>query len=142
MRELVRVTRLNGLVECVEADPVLHQQGPATRRLLEQMTLIQHARGISPDPIRQLGTLFEQAGLQQVEVQTILLPFGEWGGRVGTMLKQDALSVFAARKEPCCHQGELAAETFDNLLTATSQEWETFRTSRTCSAVTGRRVSE
>ncbi len=139
LRELVRVTMAGGYVECVEVDPVLHHQGPATRRLLAQVEALLHARGIHPDPIRQLGTLFAQAGLQQVEVQIIPLPFGDWGGRIGTMFKQDALSLFRSLKEPCCQQGAMTAETFEVWLADMGREWETWHTSCACYAIYGKR---
>lgn len=118
---------------------MLHAQEPATQHLLTHVEALQRARGISPEPIQHLGTLFEQAGLQQIEVQTIPLPFGEWGGRVGGMLKRDALSVYGALKERCCQAGGLDAQTFDTLLAQMANEWEQYRTSCMCYAVCGRR---
>lgn len=139
LRELVRVTLPQGWVECVEVDPIVQNQGPATRQLLGYIGAVQRARGIHPEPIRQLGTLFEQAGLQHVEVQAIPLALGEWGGRIGGLLKRDALSVFGALKERCCQEGGVDSQTFDVLLGQMDQEWETFRTSCTCVAVYGKR---
>lgn len=140
LRELVRVTRVGGWIEVVEADPSLHNQGPATRQLLAQVEVVQRARGLHPEPIRQLGALFAQAGLQQIDVQTIPLALGEWGGRIGGLLKRDALSVFGALKEPCCQGGAMDTQTFETLLRQMDREWEVSHTSCLCYAVYGKRV--
>ncbi len=141
LRELVRVTRVGGLIEVVEADPSLQNQGPATQQLLTYVEGVQRARGISPEPIRQLQTLFEQAGLQHIERQIIPLALGEWGGRVGGLLKRDALSVFQALKEPCCQGGACDPQVFDALMRQMDTEWETYRTSCICYVLYGRRVT-
>ncbi len=134
IRELVRVTRVGGWLELVEADTQIAHAGPATAHF---QTIVDAL--VNGEPLRHLAEMLTHEGVQAVETQPIPLALGEWGGRVGSMLKQDILAAAQALKGMCCQRGFLSAEAFDQLVQAMAQEWEMSHASCTFYAVYGKR---
>ncbi|HEU5379410.1 MAG TPA: class I SAM-dependent methyltransferase [Ktedonobacteraceae bacterium] len=127
VRELIRVTRPGGWVECVEIDNQMHNAGPAGQQLQELMAAVGKRRGFDGEAIRHLGEMLRQGGLQSVEVQPIFLPVGEWGGRAGSMMKRDLLSVVETLKPLYCQEGPISPAEFDRLVSVMAEEWETYQ---------------
>ena len=119
VRELVRVTRPGGWLELVEIDTEIAHPGPATARMSELTAVL-----VNGEPIRHLGEMLTREGVQEVETLSIPLPLGEWGGRVGSMMKQDMLSAADAFKGKCCQQGLITPEDYDQLVRMMAEEWE------------------
>ena len=140
VRELIRVTRPGGWVECVELDDQMQNAGPAGQRLQELMTSVGKSLGFDGEVIRHLGDLLRQEGLQSVEVQPIPIPVGEWGGRAGSMMKRDFLSVIEAIKSLYCQRGNISSVEFDQLVSVMAQEWETYQARCTFFVAYGKRV--
>ncbi|HEU5376310.1 MAG TPA: class I SAM-dependent methyltransferase [Ktedonobacteraceae bacterium] len=140
VRELIRVTRSGGWVELVELDHQMQNAGPAGQRLQELMASVGKSLGFDGEVIRHLGDLLKQEGLQSVEVQPILLPVGEWGGRPGSMMRRDFLSVIETLKPLYCQRGDMASSEFDQLVTIMAEEWETYRACCTFFVAYGKRV--
>jgi SAM-dependent methyltransferase len=134
IHELVRVTRPGGWLELVEADTQIEQAGPATTHLQGLINAL-----VQGEPIRHLGEMLSQEGLQAVETQPIPLALGDWGGRVGSMLKRDVLAAVQALKGPCCQRELITPEAFERMVSAMAQEWEVYRSSCTFYAVYGKR---
>lgn len=139
MRELVRVTRVNGWIECVEVDNQMQNAGPATASMLAFMEGVSRSLGFGAEVIRHLGDLLEQEGVEAVERQTIRIPVGEWAGRVGSLMKQDLLAVTNALKGRYCAQAGITEAAFDQMAHAMAAEWEDCRPSCTFYAVYGRK---
>jgi SAM-dependent methyltransferase len=127
VRELVRVTRVNGWVELVEANSLAEGAGPATARMQELLETVSKSWGFDGEMIRHLGDLLLDAGLQQVEMQPIPIPVGDWAGRVGQMMKQDLLSVLSALKGRYSAQAGITEAEFDQMMQAMVLEWESYR---------------
>ncbi|MGH2479872.1 MAG: class I SAM-dependent methyltransferase, partial [Ktedonobacteraceae bacterium] len=102
VRELARVTSAGGWVELVEMDDQVQPAGPASRHLQTVIAEVSQRLGFDGDVIRHLGDLLTGAGLHAVEEQRIVMPLGEWGGRVGSLLKRDVLAVLDTIKGRCC----------------------------------------
>jgi SAM-dependent methyltransferase len=94
--ELVRVTRPGGWIELMEAFPGLSPEGPATRRLWDAFR--QLGRTVGHDTFghvfRSLDRYLAEAGAVGVVSREVVLPIGEWGGRVGAWLTCDVRSLF------------------------------------------------
>jgi ubiquinone/menaquinone biosynthesis C-methylase UbiE len=66
LRELVRVTRPGGWVECAEPGESLYQPGPAYQVLLQWTSTLLRSRGLDPDLGPKLQHLLRQAGVEEV----------------------------------------------------------------------------
>lgn len=140
VHELARVTRLSGWIELVEIDNQIQNAGPETIRLLTLMQQVSRDLGFDGEPIRHLGDMLANEGLQEVEMQTIPIPLGEWGGRVGSLMKQDLLKVIDAVKGKYCQHSKIAPEQFDRMVYAMAQEWEHYHSLCTFFAAYGKRT--
>jgi ubiquinone/menaquinone biosynthesis C-methylase UbiE len=139
VHELVRVTRRNGWIELVEADDQMHNAGPATLKMLEMMRAVSQRLGFDWEVVRHLGDLLVQENLQKVEMQTIRVPVGEWGGRVGSMMKRDFIAAAAAMRGRYAPLAGVTEAEFDQMVNAMAQEWEAYRSSYIFYAVYGKR---
>lgn len=94
--DLVRVAQPGGWIELVESMPHLEPEGAATGRLFE--TLRQLGRTVGHDTMghvqRALGRFLENAGALNAQTRTLVLPIGEWGGRVGVWMASEFRSLF------------------------------------------------
>jgi ubiquinone/menaquinone biosynthesis C-methylase UbiE len=90
--ELVRVTRLGGWVESVEASPP-QGGGPAVDLLDTWTANLLARRGVDITYSSKIGDLLRAAGLSPVHAHAVPLPIGTYGGRVAIMLARDFVSV-------------------------------------------------
>lgn len=139
-RELIRVTRPGGWVELVELDNQMQNAGPAGQRLQEIMASVGKSLGFDGEMIRHLGDLLKQEGLRSIEVQPIPIPVGEWGGRPGSMMRRDLLSVVETLKPLYCQRGDISSAEFDQLVTIMAGEWETYHACCTFFVIYGKQV--
>lgn len=140
IRELVRVTRSGGWIELIEIDNQMQNAGPASVHLQTLMESVSKSMGFDGEVIRHLGNLLKQEGLQSVEMQRIFIPVGEWGGRVGSMMKRDLLSVMEAVKAVYCTRGNISPGEYNELVQAAADEWEIYRSCCTFFAAYARTV--
>lgn len=136
VRELVRVTRLQGWIELLEVGATVLNGGPATERLLAWLRETAQGLGIELTMMAQLGDLLTQAGCQAVETLDIPVPLGAWAGRSGEMLKLDTLHVFQALHP----RSTTPTAQFEAMLHAAAAEWEYNRVSYVFHAGYGRRA--
>jgi SAM-dependent methyltransferase len=93
IQELIRVTKPGGWIEMVEGGGIFVNGGPATQQWCAWGDTMMKPAGIDIYQIANLAALVEQVGLScQSSVYNI--PAGLWGGRIGTMLQQDLLSIY------------------------------------------------
>lgn len=93
VRELVRVTRPGGWIELVEGG-IVQNGGPAVDMLQGWIIQACTRRGIDIMAGDRVGAMLETAGASGVTQHVVNLPLGRHGGRVGTMVETDILSVF------------------------------------------------
>lgn len=86
-----------------------------------------------------MGDLLLQEHLPEIEVQPIRIPIGEWGGRVGSMMKQDIVTALTAMKGRYAQLAGLTEAEFEQMVQAVVPEWEAYRSSCTFYAVCGKR---
>ncbi|HEY7199847.1 MAG TPA: methyltransferase domain-containing protein [Candidatus Dormibacteraeota bacterium] len=106
VQDLVRVARVGGWVELAEIGWSMSPAGPATERLTLLSGQIGRTLGLDTTDVifRSLDQCLRRAGLTAVERRDFLLPVGEWGGQVGSLMATDVragfmrmCSVFEAR---------------------------------------------
>ena len=93
IRELLRVTKAGGWIEMVEAGSTFVNNGAATAQWSAWSNALMKPAGIDIYQITQLGAIVQQNGLV-CESRVYNIPIGAWGGRIGTMLQQDLLSIY------------------------------------------------
>ncbi|HLJ81858.1 MAG TPA: methyltransferase domain-containing protein [Ktedonobacterales bacterium] len=93
VNELVRVTRAGGWIELVEGG-LVQQGGSAMNTLNTLMSEASMRRGIDVTAGSRIGSFLQAAGALGVAQHSLNLPMGKHGGRIGTLVETDALSVF------------------------------------------------
>lgn len=88
LAEFKRVSMRGSWVELIEGSDEIEPIGPATQRMVDDMIRFSEKRGLnaSTNVPRFLDSLLMQAGFQQVQMQSIKIPLGAWGGRIGEMM--------------------------------------------------------
>ena len=127
--ELVRVTCPGGYIELVEGGDVFLNTGPATQQFLSWWGQVSRARGFDTSLMQRLGSLLYQAHLRDVQVRTLQVPVGKWGGHTGDLLEKNILAGFPALKSLFCTHLSLAPEAFDATLAELAGEGDRYHTS-------------
>ena len=128
VRELARVTRPGGWVELVEGSLGSTQGdvGPAMRQLFDWAVAVTGKREIDLGIGTHLHTFLREAGLASVTQREIALPIGTRGGRLGTMVEADLVSVTTGLRAPIIAVGLTDGETFDKTLAAWRAEMQRY----------------
>lgn len=126
VNELARVTRPGGWIELVEGG-LVQQGGPAMTTLNEWMSEASARRGIDVNAGARIGTFLQAAGALGVTQHSINLPMGRYGGRIGTLVETDALSVFKGFQARLVSAGITDAATYDAMLEGIRGEAATLR---------------
>ncbi len=124
LREYLRVVRSGGWIELFEGGTTFLHAGPYTQQYLQWWDRVSQQRGIDAAYIEQLPHLMSDLGIQHIQAKTLHVPVGEWGGRVGVMLRTNMYSGWGALKEMFVSQAEIAPSLFDQVYQALPQEWE------------------
>jgi SAM-dependent methyltransferase len=139
LQEVVRVTRPGGWVELLESGFVYHHAGPATKQFQSWWQTGEKALGFNLALIPHLDQMLKNAGMKQVQMKTVPLPLGKWGGRAGEMLATDMHAVFTSFRAVYVSRLGIPAQRFEEALVTLPQEWEHYHTSYECYVVYGRR---
>jgi ubiquinone/menaquinone biosynthesis C-methylase UbiE len=126
VNELSRVTRPGGWVEVVEGHYGYDPMGPAAQQIADAMLPAMQQRGIDPRSSAQLEQFLHNAGLQQVQLRTVKLPVGDWGGRLGKLVATDVLSFSQAAKPLLLAQGMTESD-FAHLIATMRREMDALR---------------
>lgn len=140
IHELVRVTMPGGWIELLEIPNVFQNAGPETTRLTEWLARVSQTMGFDINSVPSIETWMRSEGLSFVETQDIIVPLGDWGGRVGSLLKKDMLAVFDASRAVICARSNTPPEIFTAFVQRAAAEWETYHTSYTFHAIYGKRT--
>jgi len=71
LREIVRVTRPGGWIECVEPGEAIYQPGPAYQLISQWVAQLCRRRGVDPDLGPKLKQLLSLAGVKQVSERVV-----------------------------------------------------------------------
>ncbi|CAG8777686.1 14848_t:CDS:2, partial [Acaulospora morrowiae] len=81
IKELIRCTKPGGYIELTEMQIGLHNQGPYLKKLHHHVNKAFELRGIYQRTIKRLPKLLSKSGLVDVNVRSISVPCGYWGGQ-------------------------------------------------------------
>jgi SAM-dependent methyltransferase len=128
--ELVRVTHPGGWLELVEGEFDIAPAGPATGRMLEVTWRLYQQAGLDSTGIifRSLAEHPRRAGLMDVESREIVLPLGEWGGRIGSLMASGIRALFLRLAPVFKERFGVSERESALLIAAMQQEWEEHHT--------------
>jgi len=124
VNELVRVTRPGGMVELVEPDSIFQNAGPMCTQLQNWIIAACKKCGIDPTEGTQIETYLRVAGLINVKAETIALPVGQWGGRLGSTTATNIRAACLAMKPLVLQHISINAQEYDGLLEDMFKECE------------------
>jgi SAM-dependent methyltransferase len=124
LQEYLRVVRPGGWIELFEGGTTFVNIGPLTQQYLQWWNQVSQQRGIDASYIEQLPSLMATLNMQNIQAKTLHVPVGEWGGRVGVMLRTNMYSGWGALKEMFVSQAKVAPDLFDRVFQGLPQEWE------------------
>lgn len=124
--ELVRVTATNGWIELVEADVNVQQSGPANRKMVQWAVEASRMHGIEPNLSARIGDFLRLMHLKHVEVRSITLPLGQWGGRIGRMMAADMAALAQGMKSRLLAHKGVSSEEYEHTCLQMQQEWELY----------------
>lgn len=129
LQELCRVTRSHGWVEVLESGVVYVHAGPATRQFQAWWGAGEKMLGFNLALLPHLDQMLKNAGLRTIQMETLQLPLGKWGGRAGEMLAKDMHAVFTSFRAVYVSRLGIPAALFEKTLAALPGEWEQYQTS-------------
>ena len=139
--DLARTLRPGGWMELVEAQLVLEPAGPATERLLGMAMAMAGSLGLDTSRVvaDSLDGYLRRAGMTGVTRRELVLPIGELGDRVGTLMATDIRSGFTRACEVLHARSRLPLDEGMDLIQRMSEEIEAHRTTITMVVAVGRK---
>jgi ubiquinone/menaquinone biosynthesis C-methylase UbiE len=105
IQELVRVTRSGGWIELVDtvmSDPV---GSPAHQTFFQWFDKMMASRGYDLLAGEHIEGYLKEAGLKNIQSHQVDIPIGDWGGRLGTLMRLDIESAAAGIVAPVTKYG-------------------------------------
>ena len=124
--ELVRALRPGGWIELVEGSTRVDPTSPASDRLGGLLRRLAASRGLDSSGVvfDSLDEYLVRAGVTAVTKQTVALPVGEWGGRIGSMMASDLRAMFTRMGPTFAAVFGVPARECDDLVREATDEWE------------------
>ena len=122
VNELARVTRPGGWVELVEGGGLSESSGEAVQTWLHWLGVASAQRGIDARQGSQIGQFLTTAGLDNVHTREFLLPAGQHGGRLGTMLAANFYAIIEAFRAPIVSNGVATEQGYDEIAQAVRRD--------------------
>jgi SAM-dependent methyltransferase len=131
VKELVRVTRPGGWVELAEGAPWIDQAGPSAERLCELLRQLARMLGLDSTGFvfRSLQRYLEEAGAKEIQVQSLAVPIGTWGGDPGSLMASSYRAMFTRLSPVFTAKLGVPAEECSDLVAAMNDEWNRRRSS-------------
>ncbi|HKF17301.1 MAG TPA: class I SAM-dependent methyltransferase [Candidatus Dormibacteraeota bacterium] len=141
VEDLVRVAQPGGWVELVEGSTEFVPAGAATQRLNELVQRLSRTRGLDSTGTvsGSLDRYLTHAGATAVQMRTVPLPVGEWGGRIGSLMATDGRALFMRLAPVFEAQFGISERECRELVTAMHQEWEEHHTTYSVAIALGRK---
>jgi ubiquinone/menaquinone biosynthesis C-methylase UbiE len=123
MREMVRVTRIGGVVEIRDGEWAT-SPSPAYSRVLEAIKTWLVSRGLHPGAGPLLADYLRQAGLQRVQVREVTVGAGKEAKREQRLLVADLKAVVTNLKSVLIAAGYFTEEEYTQLMERAKQEMD------------------
>ncbi len=124
LRELARVTRPGGWVECAEPGEAIYNPGPAYQQLTSWVAALCRRRGVDPDLGPKLKDLLQMAGVRQV-TERVAVSFPDIAlTRERRLWQAQAIGAFESIfREPTLEAGITSAAEYDRTVAAARAEF-------------------
>lgn len=129
VQDLVRVTRPGGWIELVEGAPWIDKAGPAAERLVDLLCQLARMRGLDTNGIvyQSLGRYLEAAGATAVQVKSLAVPIGTWGGQAGSLMATQYRAMFTRLGPAFAGRLGVSEEECRELVGTMAEEWDGYR---------------
>ncbi|KAJ1567892.1 hypothetical protein HK096_008288 [Nowakowskiella sp. JEL0078] len=139
IKELYRVTKPGGFVECVEPDGKFERLGPNSKKLYDGVFQAMRLRGLDMDIYWNLPELFQKAGLVETFEVPASLPIG-WNGRVGELNLINVKMIGDSLKPFLMKTFGMTSEDFDKQNSDALEEYGKFESYWNAISVVGRKA--
>ncbi|CAB4440036.1 unnamed protein product [Rhizophagus irregularis] len=123
IRNLVDLLRPNGFLELCEPNLYFKNMGPATKRVMDELSRLLRARSMNPSINDRLHGYLKKYGLQEIQQNDITLPLSELDGEIGSLLGQNMINAVSALKNLLAKQMNITNsemnQLFDEFITET-----------------------
>lgn len=140
VHDLVRVTRGGGWIELVEGRLCgFENPGPHLKRFSDLVLAAAAARGLDAagTPYRLLDDYLRAVGCVDVQRHEVRVPFGEWAGRIGSLLATDFRLAGTRILE--AQPVQLPLDELTDLIMRAQEEFEERRVTMTMAIAVGQR---
>ncbi|RHZ87489.1 hypothetical protein Glove_34g39 [Diversispora epigaea] len=119
LKELVRVTKVGGIIEIVEDEIEPRNDGPISRLLFSAFFSDLRSRNIDFTVFNHMiDMLLATQQLEDLKLEEISAPFGKWAGRIGTLLSENTGQIFRTFRSKFSSYLGLEQEEYDKLVEA------------------------
>lgn len=118
---MVRVVRPGGWVEIAEPGLMINAD-TGLETLWNWLIVLGQRRGIDMAASEHLPRFLENAGLTNVALRAVTIPYGMHGGQAGEMAAKNIISLFGGLREPIITLKIATAVQFDHMLERTKSE--------------------
>ncbi|KAF9967791.1 hypothetical protein BGZ70_008181 [Mortierella alpina] len=129
MSELERVTKPGGWIELVEVDGFGGNNGPSTTQIWHWIERAMASRGINVNIGSQPGLkpLLQQAKVTDVKEEIFRLPTGDYGGKIGTLLKENEQAFWSAMTPMIVHGAGVNIHEYEDAMMVSALEVERYK---------------
>ncbi|KAF9924297.1 hypothetical protein FBU30_005692 [Linnemannia zychae] len=126
LQELERVTKPGGWIELVEADGYGGNNGPCTQQLWGwvDQTLKNHNINVNVATQPGLDNILKQANLINIKQEVFHLPTGLYGGKIGTLLKENEQAFWIAMAPKVVQATGIETRVYEEAIAASNAEVE------------------
>lgn len=119
LKEIVRVTKTNGIIEIMEDEIEPRNDGPISRLLHSAFLSDLLSRNIDTTVYKHMtDILMNTRQLTNVKLEEMSTPFGKWAGRIGALLAENTANIFRTFRTKFSSFLGLEPDEYDKLLEA------------------------
>ncbi|RIA88624.1 S-adenosyl-L-methionine-dependent methyltransferase [Glomus cerebriforme] len=128
INELVRVTKVGGIIEIVEDEIEPRNDGPISRLLFDAFLSDLTSRNIDFNICsRMIDLLNGIERLTDIKKEEMSIPFGKWAGRIGTLLANNNAKLFRTFKTRFLSTIGVEDDEYDKLIEAWYEELNEYK---------------
>ncbi|GES82599.1 class I SAM-dependent methyltransferase [Rhizophagus clarus] len=116
IKNLVELLRPNGYLELCEPNMNFTNMGPATQRLVDEISKLLSARSMNPSISDRLHEYLEKNGLQEIRQHDVMLPLSELDGEIGSLLGQNFVNIINGLKRLLIKQMNITHSEINQLI--------------------------
>jgi len=128
LKEMARCIKPGGWVQFVEPHVISYRASAQDTKLCNWVVDVLDNRGYEALVYKHLPDLLEENGFTNIGENEISIPFGYWGGTIGTLIKEDAVGWTAAFKSQVVQVLNVSEAEYDATLADMLADCETYKT--------------